>query len=95
MPRKAQEAPEAAPEVPSVEATPSWTPAQLMAVKHMGPGIIGQAMYDAAQAYVSTTNDGVFGPAIVSRDPKYNQAGPLKIVNGKPIFAHELEAESV
>jgi hypothetical protein len=74
-------------------AAPKWTPEQLLAVKHVGPGIIGQEMHDAAQAYVKTTLGGTLGPAITSNDPKYNQAGPVKIVDGKPIFAHELAAK--
>lgn len=43
---------------------PTWTREQLLAVKHLGPAIIGQAMYEAAQALVTETNDGHLGPAL-------------------------------
>lgn len=61
-----------------------------MAARHMGPALIGQEKYDAAQAYVAKTHGGAFGPALLG-DPSASQAGPVKIVDGKPIFAHELE----
>jgi hypothetical protein len=66
----------------SSEATAeeTWTPEELLAVRHMGPGIIGEAKYKAAQAYVAQTGGGMFGPALISDDPKYNQAGPTRPV---------------
>lgn len=60
MPRK--------PKDPTV-TPPTWTPEQLLAVKHLGPAIIGQAMYDAAQELAETTNNGVFGPALLGIIP--------------------------
>lgn len=68
---------------------PKWTPEELMAVKHLGPGIIGQEKYDASQAYAATTSDGKFGPALIGV-PGYSQAGPVKIVDGKPVFAEDV-----
>jgi hypothetical protein len=60
MPRKKEvEAPEA------IEAVPQWTPEQLLAVKHLGPAIIGEAMHAAAQQYDKTTHAGKFGPALL------------------------------
>jgi hypothetical protein len=74
----------------SVAAAPKWTPEDLMASRQFGPGMIGQEKYDAVQAYVAETGGGMFGPAL-RNSPAHNQAGPIKIVDGKPIFAHELE----
>lgn len=51
--------------VAGAPATPKWTPEQLLRVKHMGPALIGQEMYDAAQAYVASTGSGKFGPALL------------------------------
>jgi len=73
-------------------ATQKWTPAELLAVRNFGPAIIGEEKHAAAQAYIASTNGGLFGPALISRDPKYLQTAPVKIVDGKPVFAHELEA---
>jgi hypothetical protein len=70
----------ATPRALNVPPAPKWTPAQLMAVRHMGPSMIGQEMYDAAQEYMKTTNGGIFGPALISNDPKYNQAAPKRPV---------------
>lgn len=50
---------------PTAPVTPQWSPEELMKVRHLGPGIIGQAKYDAAQAYVHATNGGKFGPALL------------------------------
>lgn len=47
-----------------------WTPAQLLGVKHLGPAIIGKAMHDAAKSYVVTTNEGIFGPALLGEIPE-------------------------
>lgn len=56
MPRKVTPA-----EVP--EEVPQWTPEQLKAVRHLGPGVIGQAMYEASQAYIASSAGGILGPA--------------------------------
>lgn len=61
MPRKGSE-PVVADE-PVEAPKPSWTPEQLVAVKHLGPGIIGREMYEASQAYVKSTAGGILGPA--------------------------------
>lgn len=45
-----------------------WSQTELLAVKHLGPGIIGQAMYDAAQQYATETKGGVFGPALLATE---------------------------
>lgn len=66
--------------------SPTWTPEQLMAVKSFGPGIIGQEMYDACQSYLRSTYGGQFGPALLG-SKAHSQAGPVKIENGKPVFA--------
>jgi hypothetical protein len=63
---------------------PKWTVAELMAVKHLGPGIIGPEMHAASQALVEKTHDGIFGPALLG-DPAHAQGGP-KLVDGKPVF---------
>lgn len=55
MPPKKQDEPKA----------PTWTPEQLLAVKHLGPGIIGPEMHAAAQAYDKQTHAGKFGPALL------------------------------
>jgi len=46
-----------------------WTHAQLLAVRGLGPGIIGRKMYEASRSYVVTTNAGVFGPALLGELP--------------------------
>lgn len=58
--------------IPSSEASiaPQWTTEQLLAVKHLGPAIIGQEMYEASQSLALRTNDGVFGPAILGEIPE-------------------------
>lgn len=57
-----------------------------MAVKHMGPALIGQEKYDAAQAYVRSTGGGLFGPALLG-DQRFNQSGPVGFKDGIPVFA--------
>lgn len=47
----------------------TWTDEELLAVKHFGPAIIGQEMYEAAQAVAVATKDGIFGPALLASDP--------------------------
>lgn len=47
------------------KALDKWTFQELMAVKHLGPGLIGQEMYDASQKLSGQTGGGVFGPAIL------------------------------
>lgn len=69
--------PPTTPKAPKLADAPKWTPQQLMAVKHLGPAIIGEEMHAAAQAYVKTTSDGRFGPALLG-DPKFAQGGPVK-----------------
>lgn len=54
------------PDAPKVEAkAPKWTHDQLKAVRHLGPGIIGQEMYEAAQVFETETKGGMFGPALL------------------------------
>ena len=61
-----------------VEA-PTWTREQLLAVKHLGPAIIGEAMYEASQALATETNNGVFGPALLGELPdSYKDQRTLK-----------------
>jgi hypothetical protein len=58
-------------QAPAEESTETtWTLAQLMAVKHLGPAIIGQRMFEAAQAITKKTNGGVFGPALLGELPE-------------------------
>lgn len=52
-----------------VSVVPTWTKQQLLDVKHLGPAIIGEDMYEASQALVSETNGGVFGPALLGIVP--------------------------
>lgn len=85
MPRNA--APRSAAPVRPQE--PKWTPEQLKAVAHMGPGVIGHEMHEAAQRYLKETNGGVFGPALLG-SKEHDQSGPVKLVDGKPIFARDL-----
>lgn len=59
---KPAEAPEAS-QVAEAEAPPQWSPEDLVAVAHLGPGIIGRAMYEASQAYVASSAHGILGPA--------------------------------
>lgn len=74
------------PTTPKAPDAPTWTPAELMAVRHLGPGIIGKEKHAAAQAYVSQTHGGTFGPALLG-SLEHSQAGPVKVVDGVPIFA--------
>lgn len=60
-----------------------------MKVRHLGPGIIGQEKFDAAQAYVTETHGGAFGPALLG-SAAHSQAGPTKIVDGRPVFAERI-----
>lgn len=46
-----------------------WTPEELLKVKHLGPGLIGKAMHDAAQALAAETDNGRFGPALLGIIP--------------------------
>lgn len=63
----------------AVQSTQKWTPEELLGVKHLGPGIIGQEMYDAAQAYDIKTDGGKFGPAILGIIPDaYKDQTPKK-----------------
>jgi hypothetical protein len=63
MPRKV--------DVPAVNVVPAavvvpeetWTSAELLAVKHLGPGVIGEAKFRAVQAYIASSAGGVLGPA--------------------------------
>ena len=58
----AEPAPVPAP--PVAQPTESqWAPEVLVAVAHLGPGVIGKEMYAAAQAYVTSSANGVLGPA--------------------------------
>lgn len=76
------------PRARAVEPAPKWTLEQLIKVKGMGPGIIGQEMYEAAQAVMVATAGGTLGPAIVTHDdPALFQGGPIKVVDGRPIYA--------
>jgi hypothetical protein len=43
----------------------AYTDAQLIAAKKFGPSLIGQELYDAAQAFSVRTGDGKFGPALL------------------------------
>lgn len=72
---------------PAASNPSQWSPAELLAVRHLGPAIIGQEKYDAAQAYIAVTHGGAFGPALLG-DPAFDQSGPIKVVDGVPIFAH-------
>lgn len=58
MPRKVTPEPVAVPE-PEIQ----WTPEQLLAVRHLGPGVIGEAMYRAKEAYIASSAGGILGPA--------------------------------
>lgn len=69
--------PQTTPKAPKTADAPKWTPEQLMAVKHLGPAIIGAEMHAAAQAYLVRTNDGAFGPALLG-DPAFSQAPEKK-----------------
>ena len=40
-------------------ALEKWTPAELLANKHLGPGIVGDEMYEACQAYDAQTSGGL------------------------------------
>lgn len=62
---------------PKAPDAPAWTPEQLLAVKHLGPAIIGAEMHAASQALSAATNDGRFGPALLG-DPAFSQAPPAK-----------------
>ena len=44
---------------------PQFTVEQLLGAKGMGPAIVGKELYEASQAYVSSTSNGVLGPAIL------------------------------
>lgn len=46
---------------------PRWTVQELLSVKHLGPGILGQEMYQASQALVKENANGVFGPALLGK----------------------------
>jgi hypothetical protein len=69
--------PQTTPKAPAAKPAPKWTPEQLLSVKHFGPAIIGEEMHAAAQAFVQTTNDGAFGPALLG-DPAFSQAPEKK-----------------
>lgn len=51
--------------IAEVQQEGSWTPEQLLAVRHLGPGIIGEAMHKASQRYDKQTTGGKFGPALL------------------------------
>lgn len=53
------------------DSEPQWTQEQLLSVKHMGPAIIGQEMYDAAQKVVKETDSGRMGPAILMNEEEW------------------------
>lgn len=58
---------------------PRWTTEQLMAVRHLGPALIGEEMYAAAQAVANQTGDGRFGPALLGIIPdSYRDQRELK-----------------
>lgn len=42
----------------------AWSHAELMEVQHLGPGIIGQAMHEAKEAYLRESQGGILGPAM-------------------------------
>jgi hypothetical protein len=65
MPRKKADAPDTEGATP---AAPQWTHSQLLAVKHLGPAIIGQAMHSAAQQFEKDTKGGIFGPALLATE---------------------------
>lgn len=44
-------------------AAPVWTPEELVAVRHLGPAIIGPEMYAAKEAYVARHGSNTLGPA--------------------------------
>jgi hypothetical protein len=55
-----------------------WTQEQLLGVKHMGPAIIGQEMYDAAQKVVKETDSGRMGPALLMNEEEFAVAEAAK-----------------
>lgn len=56
------------PVAPKAHPKPRWTDDELLRVKHLGPAIIGQEMYEAAQQVNVTTAGGVLGPAVLAKD---------------------------
>jgi hypothetical protein len=69
-------------------ASPTWTVEELLKVRHLGPGVIGKEMFEAAQALMDATAGGKLGPAIMNHDdPASFQGGPIRIENGRPIYA--------
>lgn len=59
MPPKKPAADDAAP-----VAAPKFSVAQLLEVKDFGPGLIGQEMFDAKEAYLRDSQGGIYGPAL-------------------------------
>lgn len=51
---------------PVAPTRPRWTDDELLRVKHLGPAIIGQEMYEAAQKVNIQTAGGVLGPAVLA-----------------------------
>lgn len=66
------------------QALTKWTFAELMAVKHLGPGIIGQEMYEASQKLSVQTGGGVYGPALLGIVTDQNKPAPQKTDEPKP-----------
>lgn len=54
----------------AAELAQRWTRDQLMAVRHLGPAIIGREMFEAAQSLEEKTVGGVFGPALLATEPE-------------------------
>lgn len=74
----------AKPQQDDVSVAPQWTKEQLLAVKHLGPAIIGPEMYEAAQALAAETHGGVFGPALLGIIPeKYLDQRPEAVAARK------------
>lgn len=57
-------------------STQKWTAEELLAVKHLGPGIIGEEMYKASQAYDAQTGGGKYGPALLGIIPEAYKDNP-------------------
>lgn len=60
---------------PPAAPKPKYSVAELLEVKHLGPALIGQEMYDAKEAYLRDSQGGVFGPALRG---EVNEGAPVK-----------------
>lgn len=61
-----------------------WTRDELLGVRDLGPAIIGQEMYEAAQALSFESAEGVFGPAILATEP-LTRAPIVSAPSGTPV----------